>query len=167
MTKDEIIKVANLRIKSESISSMERAGITFMLSLLDMLEETGKVPVLSAVDAQNNADTQQITEKVQENGESSRFVEGEDSSKEGSKDISKKSKKTDKPKAAAGAKRIIECERCGKEIEAKSNRTKYCSDCGKIVKLEKNREALRRRRQEKALDEMEDARMAAEELARM
>lgn len=41
--------------------------------------------------------------------------------------------------------KIIKCERCGKDTEAKSNGQKYCPECGYQVRIERNHERIEAR----------------------
>lgn len=46
--------------------------------------------------------------------------------------------------------RYYVCDRCGKEIDVPSGKTKYCPECREIVKREKTAERVRKHRAKKA-----------------
>lgn len=140
MTINEVKRVINLRMNSAPIGEQEKAGLNFTLGLLDMIVDT-------AGQDESAAKTKQ----------------DEDENAAGHDENALQKKPNNKI-------RKIPCKRCGKIIESKSNRTMYCEDCRLIVKREQSKASSKRAFDAKvaqALDEMEDARTAAEELARM
>jgi hypothetical protein len=51
--------------------------------------------------------------------------------------------------------KVIQCEKCGRLIEAKSNRTKYCTECWKEEQLKWQRESMRKIRQQSKCEVLE------------